>query len=846
MKKNFFNRVLKKKKLQTRLNTEDKTKTFSFQNSINIFIFILKKNFLLLLFFFSIIILIFFTAAYLEIKRFINLPEYTPSALVIDENEFPLFISSPNSDRIGYWKMKNTPERIKYCILTTEDKRFYSHCGVDLFAVLRAAYKNIKYGRRTGGASTIAMQAARLITNYERNYKNKLYEMLLSIALVRKYGKDRVLDFYLTAAPFGPRIYGLRCAAKLYFNKPPEDLSWAEAALISGIPQSPSKFNLFDNRGFRLSLDRGMKILKKIRANKIISERDFKIAIKELSDFIRPDMFRRNPIMYHSIIEIDNLLKKKLSADFNSDYLYKNNYLIKSTLNFNLQKKIDFIIKNEIEKYRPAGADNCGAIIVENNTGGIKSYIGSADYNDFLFSGAINYCRILRSPGSTLKPFIFAEGMQTAGFTAASILEDVGLILTLKNGIYSPKNYKRNFFGPIIYRAALGNSRNIPAVRIAHKIGIVKISEMLLKIGLADNQEIISEGGMSIALGGMPATLEQLASAYCSLANDGKKMNLSFFSQVDDLDKNGSIQIFDKNIARQITLFLSDPLSRLPVFERLGNLEYNFPVAIKTGTSTGYRDTLTAAYTKKYTVCVWIGTRNNTKMNRLTGENSAAAIAAKILNTLHPQDKTEYAELEFPFPEKQRQYSICKLSGCEAGENCRHITLEWLDEKFRPKKKCNIHKNIYIDKRTGKTAKGDCPEECKELRRITLLPDKFADWAVESGFELPPPDFKSGSDYVNENSNNNKLVRKIIINEPADQSKIFFETDTPEEFQTLALKTIVEPAVEKILWVIDDKPYKIQSYPYTSRWCLRPGKHIVWVKMLDTGQESDKVFFVVE
>ncbi len=513
-----------------------------------------------------------------------------------------------------------------------------------------------------------------------------------------------------------------------------------------------------------------------------------------------------------------------------------------------MQKEIDFIIKNEIEKFRLNGAENCAVIIAEKKNGGIKCYIGSTDYEDKLFSGAINYAKIKHSPGSALKPLIYAIGMQEHKFNASSILEDVGLILTLRTGLYSPRNYKRNFLGPVTYRTALGNSRNIPAVRVAHAIGLPKIAEYCVKSGLTDNYEFTMNSGLSVVLGGMEISIERLAMIYGMLANDGKKYLLDFFPDCNINSERKNISIIKPNIARQISLFLADPLARLPGFNRLGNLEYDFPVAVKTGTSTGYRDAVVAAYTNKYIICIWLGTRNHTKMDRLTGENSAAAILSKIIPVLHPSNKIIQGDMDFAPPENHKQLSICSLSGMLTGNDCQHTSLEWFDVSNIPTKKCCIHKKIIIDIRNGKKAENDCPQEYRITKNYTELSHKYADWAKESGFEILPPDFYNTINFFSDNNQNDKNVfqRKITINEPAHQTKIFMDPDAPPEMQTIALKTTIEPVMQKVLWIIDNKPYKIQEYPFTTRWHIQRGKHSVSVKLLDTGQESAKHIFDVE
>ncbi|MBP7654036.1 transglycosylase domain-containing protein [Candidatus Dependentiae bacterium] len=776
----------------------------------------------------------------------IKLINKSPSFLVCDKNNLHLFIYSKNDNEQGYWKVKgNVPERLKKTILAAEDSRFFNHSGVDAGALFRALYSNIKSASIVSGASTIPMQIARMQSSSSRNYFNKLIEAVTAIRLILKFGHLNILNQYLTISPFGPRIYGVKFASKIYFNKPIEDLTLSESALLAAIPKSPAKYNLYSSKGLVKTVSRAKIILKKLFNNKEITADDYNVAVSDLNNFIRPPALTRNIIMIHPILEMKKYLDK------NYDTILKNiesssspKYSINSSLDFDLQKEIDYTVKTEIEKFRNAGAENCSLIIADKNTGGIKVYVGSADYYDEFYSGAINYNLIPHSPGSSLKPFIYAAGMIEKNYSGASILNDIGLILTLKNGIYAPQNYNRNFLGPITYRAALGNSRNIPAIEIVNSVGLDKIGCYLLKFGIIDNVEQVKTSGLSLAVGGLYTTLEKLLNGYGILANDGKKFSASFFEMYESKEE---FQIIDKNTARQITLFLSDPLARIPTFERLGNLEYNFPVAVKTGTSNGYRDALVCAYTDKFIISIWLGTKNNSQMNKLTGENSAAELLNKIMPVLHKKDLYSLNNKSFPEPENYIKRNICLLSGKLKSPDCQSSVCEWFNKKNIPESSCDIHKKIIIDLRTGMPADKDCPEQFKQIKIYTVFPEKFADWAKSSGFALYPLEYKI-QNHPNENQNfqTSNSKNNIIINEPANQTKIFIDQDTPEEFRTIALKTTVEPASSEVIWYIDNKPFKLVSYPYSARWKLSKGSHSVYVKIPQAGITSKTHYFFVD
>jgi len=745
---------------------------------------------------------------------------------------------------MGYWKLKDEiPERLKKTILAAEDKRFYGHFGIDFLAVFRAVCSNMNSRKIISGASTIPMQVARMQNSSRRNFFNKTLEAITAAGLIIKFGREKILKQYLTMSPFGARIYGAGFASALYFNKPIEDLTFAESAILAAIPKSPAKYNLYSNKGVRRTIERAKKILKALNKNGEISKEEYLIAINDLNDFIKPPAFSRNVLMIHPILE----MKKKLDENYETilkqiESGKKVKYVINSSVDMDLQKEIDYIVKTEIEKFRKAGAENCSLIIADKETGGIRVYIGSADYFDEFYSGSINYNSVYHSPGSALKPFVYAAGIKEKNYSGATQLTDVGLILSLKNGIYAPQNYNRNFLGPITYRFALGNSRNIPAIEVINDIGLDKIAEYLYDFGVIDNPERVKNSGLSLAVGGLYVPLEKLLNAYGILASDGLDFKSSFFDGYFDKPRR---RIIDEDIARQITSFLSDPLARLPTFERLGNLEYNFPAAVKTGTSNGYRDALVSAYTNKYVICAWIGTKNNTPMNRLTGENSAAFLLSKIMPLLHKEDYYSLNIGSFPEPSNMIKKKVCLLSGKLACPDCQSVACEWFNKNNIPKGICDIHKKIELDIRTDMPAEKDCPEQFRITKNYIVFPERFADWAKSSGYALLPDKYKNEnfqenvSRYIFQKNN-------ITINEPANQTKIFIDYDTPEEFRTLALKTTVAPSPSEIVWYVDNKPYCSAKYPYSTRWKLSKGSHSVFVKIPDSGVSSKTHYFFVD
>ncbi|MBI4650611.1 transglycosylase domain-containing protein, partial [Candidatus Desantisbacteria bacterium] len=679
-----------------------------------------------ILFIFLLLIILFIT--YYKNHKDIILKPYNSSILLLDCNGKYLADIETESGLFGYWPLPDIiPDKIIKSTLAAEDHRFYSHNGVDVHSILRAFWSNLKNRKIVSGASTLAMQTARLQNPGKRTFLKKINEAFQALILTKKYGRINILRQYLKIAPYGNRAYGINYAARKYFKKPIQDLSWGEAVLLASLPQSPGKMNFTKEIGKNLIIKRAKFILDRLIKLNWISKEDYEYTQKELQEFKTANIHKDKipDTLIHAVLDIKTKIKNNESI--------KNKYSLKTTIDIDLQERVFDIANEAIIQYRDYGADNIAVLIVDKHTGGIVSYIGSDDYFYDKFYGKINFVQTLRSSGSTLKPFIYAFGMSENGYTAAHILKDVGFLLNFKDGKYFVRNYDEKFLGPILYRDALANSRNLPAIEVLQNVGIDVTYDKFKKLGLADIKHNAEYYGLGMSIGGIYVTLYNLVQAYGVLACDGKEFQLKFFT-----DENSNInkkQLIPEDIARQITLFLADPMARLPGFSRMSALEYPFPVAVKTGTSQGFKDAWAIAYSKDYIVGVWIGNANCLPMKRLTGSISSAKVIKQIMFSLHPEDLDGLREIEFPAPKGYKEYRICKLTGKLATTETPYTATERFKPGTEPKEYSDIYKRISIDIRTGLESQGDCPEKFKITKIFVNLPNEFAIWAKESGFE---------------------------------------------------------------------------------------------------------------
>ena len=298
---------------------------------------------------------------------------------------------------------------------------------------------------------------------------------------------------------------------------------------------------------------------------------------------------------------------------------------LRATIDLDIQREVTTLARRYLSIWRGQGAGQAAVIVVERGTGAVLADLGSSDYADRR-AGALDFTQVQRSPGSTLKPFIYALALDRGVITPASILPD------LPEGASGVSNADGHFLGPMLPRQALANSRNVPAINLIRSVGLETSFRFLRGLGLHDLDAPADSFGAAMAIGALPTTLERLARAYGVLADDGWLNDLSWF---EGQARAPARRLLSADAARLTTSFLSDPNARLPSFPRYGPLEYPFPVAVKTGTSQGYRDAFTLAFSRRFLVGVWIGRGDAGTMTRLSGASSAARLAHAILLRLH-------------------------------------------------------------------------------------------------------------------------------------------------------------------------------------------------------------------
>ena len=559
----------------------------------------------------------------------------------------------------GYWPLERVPERVVLTTLALEDRRYFAHSGIDYRAILRAAWNNLTQPRRIEGASTIAMQVARMQSSGERNLTNKCREALHALAIIAKNGHEKTLLHYLQIAPYGNGSHGVAHAARYYFDRPVQDLSWAQSAILAAIPQSPSRMNITRESGLRRAISRADYAIDKLERNGSIDAFQADLAHKELRS-MRPVEQKHRPEALHLALRYEKFVQESGSTDVS-----KYDPRIDATIDLATEEDITQISRKYLSYYRNSGARQVAVMVLERGTNAVLADVGSSDYYN-QNAGAFDYTRVSRSPGSTLKPFIYALALEKG------IIETTDLLNDAPEGASGISNSDGDFLGPITPRQALANSRNVPATNLLRRVGLETNFQFLQELRLHDIHRSADAFGVSMAIGALPSKLEYLMRGYATLADDGVMSELRFTRQQKQSEGK---RVMSVDTARLITSFLSDAQARLPTFPRYGAMEYPFAVAVKTGTSQNYRDAWTMAFSHKYVVGVWLGRADAGAMRSLTGASSAARLAHAVLAYLHKAKAGESFPEEFAPPPDRVSIDLCHAA---ENEHCGYAMKEWV------------------------------------------------------------------------------------------------------------------------------------------------------------------------
>ncbi len=537
--------------------------------------------------------------------------------------------------------------------LAAEDANFYDNPGVDPHGVARAIWQNLSHHGIVSGASTITQQLVRntLIPEDERERQTllrKLEEAVLAYRVNEMYSKDDVLDMYLNEVYYGDQAYGVAAAAQTYFGKTPADLTLAEASLLAGLPQSPSDYN--PRLHYEAARERQHYVLDQMVRSGFIDQATADNAwAQEPTLAPPPDDEIKAP---HWVFYIRDMLEQK----YGPRLLYQGGLRVYTTLDLRLQERLEQVARDNADNLRLHGATNTGLVAIDPKTGEILAMVGSLDYHNAAIDGQVNVTTSLRQPGSSIKPVVYLTAFEKAGFTPATVVPDEPKCFPGGQGQppYCPVNYDHKFHGPVPVRVALGNSLNLPAVETLNTVGVPNAVEMANRLGIT-SLDPSKQYGLSLTLGGVEVTPLELAGAYATFANQGRRVGpVAVRRIVDGHDRiieeerptNGE-QVVDPRLAYMLTNVLSDPNARLITYGPHSGLELSRPAAAKTGTTDNYRDTWTMGYTPNLTIGVWVGNTDGHPMREVLSSMSAGKI-------WHEAMEAAFQVLDLPVEDFQR------------------------------------------------------------------------------------------------------------------------------------------------------------------------------------------------
>ena len=571
---------------------------------------------------------------------------HVPYSTVVTDRNGELLGARIASD--GQWRFpprNTTPEKIKQCLITFEDRHFYHHWGVNPVSIGRAAYQNLKNKRIVSGGSTLTMQTIRLARNESRTFGEKFIEMILATRLEFRASKEKILSMYISHAPFGGNVVGLDAAAWRYFGHSAEELSWAEAAMLAVLPNAPAMIHLSKSR--QSLLNKRNRLLKQLYGRKIIDSSTYELAISEPL-----------PDEPHPLPQIAPHLVSRFYQERNGKYSV-------STIDRGIQTQIENAAERWSNEFNRSDIRNLAILVIDIQTNQVVAYCGNVNFKRKQSGNQVDVIQAPRSTGSILKPFLYYAMLQEGSLLPHTLLPDIPINI---NG-FTPQNFSLQFEGAVPASEALARSLNIPAVTMLQKYGAPKFHTFLRQIGLKTINRPASHYGLSLILGGAEATLWDVTNTYaymgrsllqlpqteCSLLlSDSENSEAVTSAKTTDIFQPGAVwQTF--NALTEVNRPEEIDWKSIPSMH---------PIAWKTGTSHGFRDAWAVGVTPHYAIGVWVGNATGEGKPGLVGARTAGPVLFDIFSLLPPTQWFKRPGNVFVKTE------VCRKSGHLKGRFC--------------------------------------------------------------------------------------------------------------------------------------------------------------------------------
>ena len=634
----------------------------------------------------------FYQFAFFDLPPAEELVKKTPpvSSKILDRNGKVLYKIYDDENRTLVSLDQISPAMI-YATIAIEDQNFYHHFGFDPEGIIRAAIANWQ-GKPIQGGSTITQQLVKnRLLSPERTIQRKIKELILAVAVERKFSKEEILEMYLNQVAYGGSTYGVEEAAQKYFGKHASQLNLAEAALLAGLPQAPSVYSPFGPNP-DLTFKRQKEVLRRMVDEGYISLEQAREAAN------KPISFRVNTTDIkapHFVFYVKDLLAKK----YGEEMLARGGLQVTTSLDLKLQDKTQETVSQELEKLKRLHINNGAALVTNPSTGEVLAMVGSKDYFDFQNDGQVNVVLRPRQPGSSIKPLTYALAF-SRGYKPSDKILDAPITYDIKGSKpYSPKNYDGKYHGLVTLREALASSYNIPATKLLNQLGVDNLINFAQKMGITTWNDR-NRFGLSLTLGGGEVRMIDLAQAYSVFADLGKKVPINPILEVKDatgkvIYRNPCVynpkkcpaqRVLRPGVAYEITHVLKDNQARTPAFGPMSVLYIpDQEVAVKTGTTNSMRDNWTVGYTTDRLVAVWVGNNDNSPMSHVaSGITGASPIWNKIMRSLlNPKNPHAFA-----VPKDVIVTKICSLTNTLPCPGCPSLKEEVFLKGSEPKQSC--------------------------------------------------------------------------------------------------------------------------------------------------------------
>jgi len=715
---------------------------------------------------------------------------------------------------------KTIPVKFQNALVLFEDRYFFYHNGLNPVSMARAAYQDIKAGKIVSGGSTITMQVIRLSRKGKaRTIFEKLIEAFLAVRLELTYSKQEILTLYAANAPFGSNVVGIDAASWRYFGKNAEQLSWAEAATLAVLPNSPALIFPGKNQE-KLKLKRDA-LLSKLYKNKYITKEQLMLAQSESLPG------KPYPLPQTATHLLDRAAKEGHKGE-----------RIKTTLDTYFQEIVSSIVERYHEKQKANKVNNAAVLVLDVETGNVLAYVGNTTENDHPEYGCnVDIITSPRSTGSILKPFLYAAMLNDGQLLPNALVADIPIQL----GSFIPENYSLTYDGAVPAKRALSRSLNVPAVKMLQAYGTSRFNYILKKVGLTTLSKPPSHYGLSIILGGAEADLWDLAGAYASMARTLNHYSV-YDSRYDKNDFHPANYILQEPKKKVVGTDKSTVLSASSIwftFEAMNevsrpdeDMEWqqfssSAKIAWKTGTSYGSRDAWAIGCNPKYVVAVWAGNSDGEGRPGMTGLTYAAPIMFEVFKSLKPQ-----GWFYTPYDDMMRM-PVCRQSGFKATPICESVDTVWVQKNGLKTKNCPYHQIIQLDV----TGKWRVNSECESVNNI-----RFQKWFVlppvmEYFYKSKNPFYKMLPPYREDCLPHESPGAAIDMIYPKNNSRIYLPVDLNGEREKVVFKAAHSIAGMKIYWYLDNSFVGITSEFYQMGLAPEAGKH----KLTLVDQKGEKL-----